>query len=441
MAETSSRAAWTTVGVLTLAYVFSYLDRQILVLLVGPVRADLHIGDTAFSLLAGAAFALFYAVMALPFAIIADRGSRRRLIMAGVAVWGSMTILCGLSTSYAMLFMARMGVGIGEAALTPTAYSLIADLFTPERRTRAMGVFTTAAVMGNGLSLLAGGAVIAAVSGVAPSAMPLRLHAWQIAFIAVGALTLLLLVPLRAITDPPRRKPPQGARQTHTHGLRAAAAHVWRGRAAYAPIFLGIPFANMIIYGVQAWLPALFMRGYGWSAGQTGLVLGSVTLLAGLGGGYASGAVADRWRATGRLDAPLRLNALLITAALPLPALLALAPAAPAALAVAAVFVFIASLTVPLAPTALQAITPPPLRAQVSALFLLAVNLVGIGIGPTAVALASDLVFGGEKAIGPALALVGTLSYLASALLLWRGLRAYRRAVAAIEGDLDVIRI
>ncbi|MBY0394834.1 MAG: MFS transporter, partial [Novosphingobium sp.] len=144
MAEVSTRAAWTTVGVLTLAYVFSYLDRQILVLLVGPVRADLQIGDTAFSLLAGAAFALFYAVMALPLAVIADRGSRKRLILAGVAVWGSMTILCGLSTSFAMLFFARMGVGIGEAALTPTAYSLIADLFAPEKRGRAMGVFTTA---------------------------------------------------------------------------------------------------------------------------------------------------------------------------------------------------------------------------------------------------------------------------------------------------------
>lgn len=433
MPEQASRAAWTTVGVLTLAYIFSYLDRQILVLLVGPVRADLHIGDTAFSLLAGAAFALFYAVMALPLAVIADRGSRKALIIAGVAVWGSMTILCGLSTTYGMLFFARMGVGIGEAALTPTAYSLIADLFPPERRGRAMGVFTTATFMGSGLSLLAGGAVVAAVSNVAPAAVPFGLHPWQIAFVAVGALTLLLLLPLRLISDPPRR-----AAKAGQGGLAAAAAHIWRGRAAYGPIFLGIPFASMILYGVQAWLPALFMRGHGWSASEAGLALGCVTLLAGVGGGVASGMIADRWRAGGRADAALRLNALLIALAIPLPALLALAPSAMAALAVAGLFVFIASLTVPLAPTALQTITPPHLRAQVSALFLLAVNLVGIGVGPTAVALVSDRVFADEKAIGPALALVGTLSYLASALILWRGLGAYRRAVVALEGDPDV---
>lgn len=437
MAEASTRAAWTTVGVLTLAYVFSYLDRQILVLLVGPVRADLHIGDTAFSLLAGAAFALFYAVMALPLAIIADRGSRRRLIMAGVAVWGSMTILCGLSTSFAMLFMARMGVGIGEAALTPTAYSLIADLFTPEKRGRAMGVFSTAAFLGSGLSLLGGGAVVTLVSAVPPSAVPLGLHSWQIAFVAVGALTLFLLLPLRAIADPPRRRTPQ----SDTGGLGAAAAHIWRRRAGYAPIFLGIPFASMIVYGVQAWLPTLFIRGYGWSAGQTGLLLGSVTLIAGIGGGIASGVLADSWRSSGRSDAALRLNALLVLIAVPLPALIALAPGATAALVMTGLFVLVSSLTVPLAPTALQAITPPALRAQVSALFLLAVNLVGIGIGPSAVALASDLVFGGENAIGPALALVGTLSYLASALLLWRGLRAYGCAVVAQEGHPDAIRI
>ena len=435
MAETSSRAAWTTVGVLTLAYVFSYLDRQILVLLVGPVRADLHIGDTAFSLLAGAAFALFYAVMALPLAIIADRGSRRRLIMAGVAVWGSMTILCGLSTSFAMLFFARMGVGIGEAALTPTAYSLIADLFAPEKRGRAMGVFTTATFLGGGLSLLGGGAVVALVSGMPPGSAPFGLHPWQLAFVTVGALTLLLLLPLRAIADPARHHAAQ------TGGLGAAAAHIWRARAAYAPMFLGIPFASMIVYGVQAWLPTLFIRGYGWSAGEAGVMLGAVTLVAGIGGGIASGALADRWRAHGKSDAALRLNAMLILIAVPLPALIAFAPGATAALVMAGLFVLVSSLTVPLAPTALQAITPPPLRAQVSALFLLAVNLVGIGVGPTAVALASDLVFAGDKAIGSALALVGTLSYLASALLLWRGLKAYGRAVVALEGESDVIRI
>lgn len=435
MAETSSRAAWTTVGVLTLAYVFSYLDRQILVLLVGPVRADLHISDTAFSLLAGAAFALFYAVMALPLAIIADRGSRRRLIMAGVAVWGSMTILCGLSTSFAMLFFARMGVGIGEAALTPTAYSLIADLFAPEKRGRAMGVFTTATFLGGGLSLLGGGAVVTLVSGMPPGAAPFGLHPWQIAFVAVGALTLLLLLPLRAIADPPRHQ------AADTSGLGAAAAHIWRERAAYAPMFLGIPFASMIVYGVQAWLPTLFIRGYGWSAGEAGAMLGVVTLVAGIGGGIASGALADRWRARGKGDAALRLNAMLVLVAVPLPALIAFAPGPKAALVMAGLFVLVSSLTVPLAPTALQAITPPPLRAQVSALFLLAVNLVGIGVGPTAVALASDLVFAGDKAIGSALALVGTLSYLASALLLWRGLGAYGRAVMALEGESHVIRI
>ena len=138
-AATSSRSAWYIVAVLTLAYTFSYVDRSILGLMVGPIREDLQISDTEFSLLAGLAFALFYTLLGIPIARLADRTNRRNLIAAGIALWSLMTAVCGLARSFGQLFVARVGVGVGEAALSPAAYSMIADLFPKERLGRALG--------------------------------------------------------------------------------------------------------------------------------------------------------------------------------------------------------------------------------------------------------------------------------------------------------------
>jgi len=427
--EPPVRWAWPTLGILALTYMFSYLDRQILVLLVEPVRRDLRIDDTQFSLLTGLAFALFYAVAAFPLAILADRWSRKRLILIGVALWGVMTMACGLSRSFGELFVARMGVGLGEAALTPTAYALIADLFPKARQARAMGLFVLGTFAGSALSLVLGGMVIGQVAKAPDLLLPIgAVRPWQLVFLLIGGATLVLLVPLSRIVDP---APPRARRDAVA--APALGPWLWSQRARYFALFLGIPFSSLAVYGMQAWLPALFVRAHGWSATDAGVRLGLATLGPGLVGVVLGGWLADRWRAAGRQEAALLLNALVAAAMAPVPVLIAALPGADAALLASGLFFFLSSVIVPLAPTALQAVTPPAIRARTAALFLLVVNLVGIGLGPTAVAAASDHLLPWRGALGPALALVGGLGFALSAALLFLGLPGYRRALAADE--------
>ena len=159
----SSRYGWYAVAVLILAYTFSYVDRTILTLMVKPIRASLHITDLQISLLHGLAFAIFYTLLGIPIARFADRGNRTRIIMAGIAVWSVMTALCGFARSFGQLFLARIGVGVGEAALSPAAYSMLSDYFRGNALTRALSVYTASIYIGAGLALLIGGALIASV--------------------------------------------------------------------------------------------------------------------------------------------------------------------------------------------------------------------------------------------------------------------------------------
>lgn len=438
--EGVEKGAVYAVVILALTSMFSYLDRQILVLLVEPVRRDLAISDTEFSLLTGAAFAIFYTLMAVPMGIIADRWSRKRLIMAGVALWGAMTIACGFARSYGQMFVARMGVGLGEAALTPTAYSLVPDLFPPERRARAMSWFVLGTFMGSALSLAIGGLVIGRLDSVGDIRLPLvgTLRPWQLVFIVIGLATLAMLVPLAAMRDPPRLGSAAGAEPQSSQGLGEAFRWIRKNRAGYSSLFVGVPLSALIVYGMQAWLPAYFLRVHGWTASETGLRLGGATLVLGLTGALIGGWLADRWRMQGMPDAALRINAIVVLATVPVPLAVLVAPGPMSALAAAGCFFFLSSLAVPLAPTALQGVTPPHLRARVSALFLLIVNIVGIGLGPTAVAFATDTVFKDPTAVGRAIALVGTVSYAASAIVLWQGLGSYRRLLLGLEADAMV---
>lgn len=431
--QTGAARAIYAIVVLAATSMFAYLDRQILVLLVEPVRRDLRITDTEFSLLTGAAFALFYTVMAIPLGVLADRWSRKRLIMIGVALWGAMTIACGFARNFGQLFVARMGVGLGEAALTPTAYALIPDLFPPERRGRAMSWFVLGTFSGSAVSLALGGFVIARLEQAGRITLPLvgSLAPWHLVFVLIGVATLAMLAPLAALREPERA--PRPAEDAAAKGLGEAVAWLWTHRAGYAALFCGVPFSSLIVYGMQAWLPAYFLRVHGWTAAETGVALGAATLVLGLSGALTGGWLADRWRSRGVPDAALRANAWAVAAALPVPAAVMLAPTSTLALAAAGCFFFLSSFAVPLAPTALQNVTPGYLRARVSALFLLVVNAVGIGLGPTAVAFVTDHVVGDPAGVGRALALVGSLAYLTSLVFLIRGLRPYRRLLRAVE--------
>jgi MFS family permease len=422
--------AWASVWLLALLYTLSFIDRQILVLLVDPIRADLGLSDTQVSLLTGLAFGAIYALAGWPLGRLADQVDRKWVIGAGVAAWGVMTCLCGAARSFPSMFLARMGVGLGEAALTPAAYSMVPDLFPRERRTLAMSVFVFGAKAGAGLALVLGGAVVAMVDRVGVISLPILgvVSSWQIVLFVVGFATLAVL-PLLAFLPEPRR-----------HNMNANAGSRFtdviadmRGRpGAYVGIFLAAPIANMFAYGAWAWQPSFFIRSFGWSQAQTGLTLGSVMLVASVASGFAAAYLSDYLVKRGHLDAPLRLSALALLIAAVTVWGLPMAATAEQALAAATILSASLSVMTPLVPTALQNVLRPGQRAQVSALMLLVTNLLGIGFGPTAIALVSDFATAGAD-LGLAIAIVGAPASIISAAVMLLSLNAYRNAIARIE--------
>jgi MFS family permease len=203
----SAGYAWYVVVVLTIAYTVSFIDRQIMALMVEPIRRDLEISDTQMSLLLGLAFAVFYTLLGIPIARLADRYSRRGIIAAGIAVWCFMTAACGLSRNYAQLFLARVGVGVGEAALSPSALSMMSDYFPKETRGRAVAFYTMGISMGVGLAMILGGQVIALVSQAPPVTLPVvgQLFAWQTVFVVVGLPGILVAALMLTVREPPRK--------------------------------------------------------------------------------------------------------------------------------------------------------------------------------------------------------------------------------------------
>ena len=428
--------AWYVVGILTLAYTFSYIDRQILNLLVDPIRTDLGISDTQISLLQGLAFALFYTFMGLPIARLADRSSRRVIIGTGVAVWSLMTALCGLARSFGGLFFARVGVGVGEAALNPAAYSMITDYFPKDQVTRAIAVYTSGSFLGAGLAYIIGGYVIELVANMEAIVLPVvgELRAWQVAFIAVGLPGLLVSAVIFTLREPKRR------------GLLASASGVNRGIPipevlrflrsqwrTYALHFSGISAIVLLAYAMLAWTPTFFIRVHGWTAGQAGMVYGTVVLVFGTGGVVSAGWLADMLRRRGHSDANLRLVALSSLILVPLGIVGFLMPGPWLALLFIAPSCFLWAIPMGIGPAALQPITPNQMRAQVSSLYLLTITLVGLGIGPLAVALLTDYAFGDPKAVRYSLCIVAAIGAPLAAYLLYLGMPFYRASLEAAE--------
>jgi len=207
MTDKSLVRAWYSVFILLLAFVFSFIDRIILSLLVGPIKADLNVSDSAMGFLMGLAFAIFYTLLGLPIARLADRYSRRLIIGTGVFLWSMATAACGLARNYTQLLLARIGIGVGEAALSPAAYSMIADLFPKEQIGRAISVYQSGAFFGAAIAFSVGGAVIGMTSGVETLDWPIvgSIKPWQAAFIIVGLPGVLMAALMATIREPARK--------------------------------------------------------------------------------------------------------------------------------------------------------------------------------------------------------------------------------------------
>jgi MFS family permease len=424
-----SAAGWFAVGVLTALYACSFIDRQVMGLLVGPIRHDLGISDTQMSLLLGPAFAVFFALVSLPMGRLVDRVRRTRFIAAGVALWSLMTAGSGLAASYGQLFALRMGVGIGEATLSPAAYSLAADHFPKRRLGLALAVYGLGVPVGSGLAYVIGGVVVKAAMASPDLSLPLvgPLQPWQAVFLVVGLPGLLLALLTLTVREPPRSGARAEAASAAGQGL---IAQLRRHPRAYACHILGFSTNALFGFGAAAWMPTLFIRLHHVEVQTVGIIFGTGLVVFGISGTLFWGTLHDRIARRGRTDAALLVGMTIALLAPLFAVTAALAPRLPVATAALFAFSFVGGAWSGPAAAALQVITPNRLRGQVSALYLFGINVLGLGLGPPAVALVSDGLFQRDSALGWSIAVVGAATATVATLLFLAGRAPYRRAAA-----------
>jgi len=426
----TARQANYTLGVLLAAYVLSFVDRNVLAILVAPIRAQFAISDFQFSLLHGWAFTLFYIVLGVPIGWLADRYSRRGIILLGVAFWSVMTAACGLARSFGSLFLLRIGVGVGEATLSPAAYSLLSDCFAPQRLRWATSVFAMGITLGTGASYMVGGYLYELFSATDLDAVgPFGgLQAWQATFITVGLAGFVVVALLALVREPPRQRlPGEGGEAVP---FAAVLARLRTEGRLYSSLIGGISMMSIVGYGSIAWYPEMLARSHGMARSEAGAALGLVYMIAGTLGSFA-GAVGARWlQRRGHSDANMRwvMYAALL-AAIPAVAAPVVADSTTAiALFTAVTFLHYSHFGVAMA--ALQLATPGRMRGQVTAIALFAANLFGLGCGGSLVAALTDFVFADDLALRWSLAVVALVFYPLAATLIARGLASYRRVVA-----------
>jgi MFS family permease len=432
----SARTAWYTVFVLMLCYTLSYADRQILAFLVGPLKADLHLTDTQIGLLQGLAFAIVYTVFGLPMGALADRVSRRNLIAMGVLAWSVMTSLSSVARSFLWLAAARTGVGLGEATLSPCAFSMITDSFSKQRLSSALSIYTMGIQLGSGLALVIGGVVVQAVSQLHPITLPLAgpIAAWRVTFLIVGLPGVFIALLLATVREPRRHAALVDAEGV---ALRLGALETLgliraRGRST-AGIALMIACQATCNYALLAWGPAFFDRVHHWPKDRIGLVLGLTTLGCGCLGLLVGGRASDRWQSKGVSDAPLRIGLISLAGML-----LTLAPAtlcADASWTVALLVpaVFFIGLPIGCGYAALQLIFPNQARGFASAIVIFAVALIGLGAGALLPGLLNDQLFHDGQRIGASISITIVLASLIGMVAVIATLPSYRADYHAVH--------
>jgi MFS family permease len=422
--------AWYVLALLTVVYVFSFIDRQILNLLVGPVRRDLGLTDTQMSLLMGFSFALFYTGFGIPLGRLADSRSRRTIIAIGFATWSLFSAGCGLARTFVQMLLMRVGVGVGEATLSPAAYSLLTDYFPPHRRATALSVYGMGIYIGSGMAFLLGGLVTGWSSSQETWLLPLigEMRSWQVVFLAVGLPGVVLALLMYTVAEPARRG-------TASNAASIPIGEVFRYmRANWKTYFchnVGIALLSFSSYGSAAWIPSFFVRTHGWTAAETGKIYGALVAICGALGIVWGGWLADRWSARGKRDAAMRVALMVAIAWIPSGVAYLLVPDPWVSMSLLAPTVFLVAAPFGIAPAAIMQVTPARMRGQASSIYLFVINLIGLGVGPTAVAMVTDYVFADDNRVGASILIVSLSAHLVSSVLLWVGLKPYVRSQEA----------
>ena len=432
--------AWFMVTVLMIIYVFSFIDRTILNLLVTPIKADMGISDTQMSLLMGFSFALFYTLFGLPIGRLADSVNRKGIIAVGLFLWTLTTGLCGIVKSYWQFLAMRVGVGIGEAALSPSAYSLITDSFPKEKLGRALSVYSMGIYIGAGLAVGVGGGVAMWAAKQGPVDLgPLgTVFPWQLAFIVIGAVGLAPLFLLLLIKEPVRRgariiKTADGKEKVVTVPIKDVGKYIFANWKTFLCHHLGFAILAFSSYGVGAWGAAYMERSHGWEPGQIGFYFMLHVIGAGCLGIMTGGVICDWLAKKGYKDAPMIIG--LMSAALWIPTgiLYPIVPNGWMAWGFMVPTYFFTAFATGVAAAAIQQIVPHVMRAQASSVYLLVSNLIGLGLGPTGVALVTDYVFKDESMLNYSILIVGVSCHAVAIPLFWYGRKHYRDSIEYLK--------
>jgi len=415
---------------------FSFLDRQILNLLVDPIKGDLGISDFQMSLLQGLAFGIFYTLLGIPIGRLADRKNRSVIIAAGITLWCLMTAACGLARNYMQLFIARIGIGVGEATLNPSAYSMISDYFPRERRARPMSFYNMGVSLGAGVAMVLGGQIIGWAFANEPPTLPWfgQLYPWQTVFLIVGLPGLLVALLMVTVKEPVRqdRISMDGSDELEIP-IRKVIDFLWERRATYGTLFLGMSVVTIIGYGYFSWIPTMFIRTWGWSITDIAFAYGVVILTAGPLGINFGGWLADRWYNKGRRAAHMRVTLMGGILLVPSSTLVPLMPTPELAIAMLVPATIGAAIPTATAGAALMMIVPNQLRAQTTAIYYFVLNVLGLTLGPSCIAFVTDYVFADEQALRYSIAIVSGVAGSIALMFLVANIRHYRASV--IEAD------
>ncbi len=418
---------WYVTFVLLLGFTFSFVDRQVLNLLVEPIRQDLNVSDTQISFLQGFAFAITYVLASVPIGRMVDRLNRVRIMIWGVLAWSATTIACGLSRNYWQLLIARSGVGAGEATLSPAAWSVLADYFPPDRLSRPISVYLMGPYIGAGIAMIAGAEVLDFTREVSSIQVPVlgALAPWQLTFIAVGLPGILVAALIATIREPVRTGRKEADLVVPSWG--EVWAQVRANKRVYIALHLGVPFIVVMLYGLQSWTPTIMVRVYEWDLADAGRAYGVIALVTGSAGVLSGPSLARLLQQRGRSDAPLLVAMLGAASATLFLTAIPLQSTAIGALICVGGASFSVTLPLALITSAMQLVTPNEMRGVINGAYVVTTNVIGLALGPTLVAACTDYVFADPLAVARSLGVVSLVVGPIAVGLLYSGVAAYRR--------------
>ena len=437
----SQTQAWYGVVILTLAYVLSFLDRQLLSLVVTDIKTDLELTDSQVSIILGFAFALFYTTMGIPIGRLADKKSRKTIIGIGISFWCLMTAATGIIKTYLQLFITRVGVGVGEATLSPSALSMISDYFPKEKRGTAMGFFNMGVSVGSGIALILGGQIVAYFADFPPIVLPLvgQIYEWQALFIFIGIPGLLVALLMTTVKEPSRKGKMQVLNKSgdtsEDISIKETVRFIYQRKEAYGWLFLSMACSVLIGYAFLSWLPTMYIRAYNVPISTITLWLGFAFLLGGPFGATMSGWLGDKLYKKYNNSAHVLLFAYSMIVLTVAATLVPLMPSYQTATLMFMPQIIMAAGQTALAPVAMINITPNQIRGQVTAVYFFVISMTGYTLGPTSVALITDFVFKDESLITYSISIVSLVVGLIGIYAGFKSLNYFREQPTIIDTD------